>query len=585
MKKPLSVVPHRTFLSTYRNKMRPKSMAPYVFIYLLLSVCMMRATLLYALPVAEDNGAPHYNARIRGMRKPLRAIVSYVAQNPCYQSLCTVKTKPFELSIASPHTGRFKTIITDVTIQNPTIHSPVQSLNAAPLRPVLLKGFIRPADTTDDSFIPVSGAIFRDSRQPNLNLVIPLEHLKRRRASGNFAVLNAPISSLSSNRFNARSSAATAYAFQGATCGTSDTSSRVTSDILTLPVTEAVQSLETYNAIYLATDYDTLYPSRAGCSSVTACNNKILSDVHNASVFYQNQLGYAFEVEHQFASTSYSGTTVSEAIIDEFSLYNSDNRSQYFDSGTSSGVNQVDIFSLFTGKSMDEGVIGIAYVATACKDIDSEYAATVVEHRSTSLNPVILAHEVGHSLNANHTASGIMQASLGSPPPSSFSSSSVSTMSSYLSTYYGECRQGTTSGGSDTPSEDPPTTLGLSLTRLSRRDLMVSITPTSLESGCTIQLQASPKKSTLDTSTPIYEVTPTETTTELIGTVRFKVKTTANVKKPTIFFKARYVCSGEDVREVSKRRSFNANRGKRLVKKARSKRRWITAFKNTLTQQ
>ena len=544
--------------------------------WLLVIVCFVFVSKAIAMP----KSVPVHNALVRGMTSTLENITTYAEQNPCYQARCKLPIPPFELSISSAHTSRLKIIITDVNIQNPTVASGVQTLNLSSQRPILLRGFVRPADTTAYQFVPVAGTIFRDSTEPTLSLVIPIEHLKRKRSSGNFAAIRVPLSELSKTSRNARSSAATAFAFPETACGTKTSPAISAQTRSRQPKSQPVQSLETYNTIYLATDYDTLYPSRAGCSSVSSCNNKIISDVHNASVFYENQLGYAFEVEHQFSSTAYSGTTVSESILDEFSIYNFNNRSQYFDSGSPSGVNQVDIFSLFTGKSMNDGVIGIAYVGTACQDSFSEYASTVVEHRSTTLNPVILAHEVGHSLNADHTASGIMQASLGSPPPSNFSSPSLSTINSYLSSYYDECRQGSSSGAPGAP----PVTLGLSVTRLSRRSLMLSVTPSSLESGCSIKLYAAGKKSRLDDSNPIYEFVPSEVTTELSGSVRFKVKTTTNNPKPYIFFKAQYVCSDNEVQEVSAARRYNANRGKRRVKKARSKRRWITTFVASLNQ-
>lgn len=567
---------------TSRHLKYPKSFRHASLPNLVLSLCIVLNLVLIEYCKGES-----LNARIRGMTSSLESLVSYAEKHPCLQRRCVVPITPFELSISSPHTARLKILITDAVVRNPSTGShklSFQNLDVTYTRPILLRGIIKPEATQNGAVVPVSGTIFRDSSSPTLNLVIPLAQLKRKRSSGNFALIKAPLSFPPSSNANARSGAATAYAYPDIACGAAR--SFGANHPLQSPIIKsaaAVGPLETYNVIYLATDYDTTYPARSGCSSPTTCNNKILSEVHNASVFYENQLGYTFEVAHQFSATSYSATTVSEQILDEFSLYNALNRDEYLHSGGSSSVAQADIVSLFTGKVMDEGVIGIAYVGTACRDLFAEYATTVVEHRATTLNPVILAHEIGHSLDASHTASGIMQPSLGSPPPSSFTAPSLNEMHAHLTNYYGECRQGTADSAPSDPFEGRPTTLTMNITRISRASLQISLIPTSLESDCSIKLHASAKKSQLNNSTPIYEFVPTESSTELLGTVRFKVKTNSGTK-PFIFFKAQYAC-GDEVREVSVRRRYNPNRGKANVKKIRSKGRWISALTQSLTIQ
>ena len=521
------------------------------------------------------------------MTSSLESLLSYAEKHPCFQKRCVLPLTPFELSISSPHTARLKVLITDAAVRNPSMESNKQSLpstHMAYTRPILLRGIIKPEGTKHATRVPISGTIFRDSSRPTLNLMIPLEGLKRRRSSGNFASIRAPVSFLPSHERNAYSGAPTAYAYPNIACGAGrHFPANQSFKGKSIKSAADLGPLESFNVIYLATDYDTQYPSRAGCSSSTSCNNKILSEVHNAAVFYENQLGYTFEVSHQFSGTSYSSTTVSEDIIDEFSLYNSLNREDYLHSGASASVAQADILSLFTGKVMDDGVIGIAYVGTACRDLFAEYATTVVEHRTSTLNPVILAHEIGHSLDADHTASGIMQPSLGSPPPSSFTAPSLSEMNAHLTNYYSECRQGTADSTPSDPFEGRPSTLAMNLTRISRSTLLISLSPTALESDCSLKLHASAKKTQLNSSEPIYEFVPNESTSELLGTVRFKVKTKSGTK-PFIYFKAQYAC-GDEVREVSARRRYNANRGKANVRKVRSKARWISALTQSLTVQ
>jgi len=60
-----------------------------------------------------------------------------------------------------------------------------------------------------------------------------------------------------------------------------------------------------------------------------------------------------------------------------------------------------DITHLFTGRDLDQNVIGIAYLGTVC---DSFYAASIAQDFNTNLHLMTLltGHELGHSLGAYH---------------------------------------------------------------------------------------------------------------------------------------------------------------------------------------
>jgi hypothetical protein len=74
-------------------------------------------------------------------------------------------------------------------------------------------------------------------------------------------------------------------------------------------------------------------------------------------------------------------------------------------------------------------VIGLAYLSTACQ-AGSNFG--IVQHVNEALDHVVLAHELGHILGASHTTEGVMGASLGETPPTSFSTVSQSEIGDYV---------------------------------------------------------------------------------------------------------------------------------------------------------
>jgi len=88
-------------------------------------------------------------------------------------------------------------------------------------------------------------------------------------------------------------------------------------------------------------------------------------------------------------------------------------------------------------KDLDSNVIGLAYVAVMRPNVDSRYAAMIVQYLADSVNQIIVAHETGHTLGASHTAdgAGIMGAALSNSVPTSFSEQSVTEISDHISRY------------------------------------------------------------------------------------------------------------------------------------------------------
>src|SRR5690606_27718496 len=83
---------------------------------------------------------------------------------------------------------------------------------------------------------------------------------------------------------------------------------------------------------------------------------------------------------------------------------------------------------LFTGKDLTGTTVGIAYVGVTCET--PSYAYALGEKMSTTAYwRNLIAHETGHTFNAPHHSSGIMQSMV--TTSNTFSSSSKSTIQSF----------------------------------------------------------------------------------------------------------------------------------------------------------
>jgi hypothetical protein len=348
--------------------------------------------------------------------------------------------------------------------------------------------------------------------------------------------------------------------------------------------------------LYIGTDFDPQFASQIGCKTATACNNKILSIVHKAAVFYQNQVEYTLEVARQFGPTQFGRTTNSEEILDTFQQYNFENRFSYQHTGDSLEADQVDLFQLFTGRTMDDDTIGIAYVGTACRNDQARFANAAIQRVSDALDPTTLAHEIGHSLSAVHTSTGIMRPALGKNPPSTFASSSLLLISNHLSQWYPECRQGMSdghlsptptpsSGGSSNDNSNPfrgkPLTIDLRFSSSSPKTLTVTTTSSKLEPGCTIRLHIGISAVGALRGAIISDIAPPEATITRTGSAPFQVSP-GQTRNPFIYFVAANTCADGTILEVSRVRKYNPNRIRGISKKIRSKRAWIKNFSATL---
>ena len=163
---------------------------------------------------------------------------------------------------------------------------------------------------------------------------------------------------------------------------------------------------------------------------------------------YEAELGLSIEIVSanvwQAEPDPYTSTD-SGTLLGEFRSYWNNNHS---------GINR-DAAHLFTGKELDGSTVGIAYVSVVCST--SVAYGLSQDLQSDTLMPLLVAHEVGHNLGANHDASGsspryIMYPSLGFTNLDEFSTTSKSDVADYVDSV--SCLELDGGGGSNI--SDPP---------------------------------------------------------------------------------------------------------------------------------
>jgi hypothetical protein len=563
----------------------------FLFLSTLLLITSSPAHAQASLEVVAANG------QIAGESKKLVELSERVMALECPTLECRLKTPPTWFTVSAPGQHTMRVRLTRVGFpRNVERLSERSSVVDTSSRPVLLRALatIRHADENGrPRTVPIAGTLFRDRARPILELAIP--QIGGRSTPDNLRniVVRSALHDIAARTTgNARAKRISSSAFRNRSCALHE-GLPATSTVRPLSNTQETppKNSATLKIFYLATDYDSQYSTRINCGSATICKNQILSVVNQAAVYYENQFGATLEVPRQYGPTSISATTNAEGLLDSFSAYNFLNRASVLHTGRNTTSNQVDLFQLYTGKDLDSNVIGLAYVGVMCPNADSKYAAMLVQYLADSVNQIIVAHETGHTLGANHTTdgSGIMGAALSNPVPTSFSEQSVTEISNHTSRYYGECRGGTRDttqptatptpvttpipgatatstptsggGGSGSGGNDPklsPTTLGLQATQA--RNGLVTITTTATASPlCSITVRAATSGDAAITGKIVAQYSPLSNSNTLQGSVPLRVRT-QNRKTPYIYFYAQHTCTDGTILERSTMKKINPNR-------------------------
>lgn len=155
-----------------------------------------------------------------------------------------------------------------------------------------------------------------------------------------------------------------------------------------------------------------------------ASGDYIAAVLHASEVLYASSMGIRFRVTNQGVATS---GVPSPGEVDAGALL------EAFRQGLKREQGRADLYHLFTGRELVGRTVGIAYVRTACSG-NLRFNIGLSRYITDALQPLLLAHEVGHNLGAVHDnePNSIMNPVL-SPTMDHFSGSARSTMKTAIS--------------------------------------------------------------------------------------------------------------------------------------------------------
>lgn len=502
------------------------------------------------------------NATIRGELSRLRELPARLAERPCSKSDCSFSVSPIHLWLSVKGYAPVNVVFAEAedtrTVKR---ESSLQSVNDVAERPVLLRGvgIHRHAGSASSKVeFPVAGTLYRDGGV--LVLEVAVSHLNRR-ALEKLVVARAVVDSTAQvERITGRAIRTSSHAFAGVACGTHEATSHGQRQ---RGAQIAPQLLTSYSTkiLYLGTDFDRDFMRQAKCKTASQCNNKILSFVNQASVYYQQPMSIRLRVDRQYGPVVFTaGTDEAGDMLSDYGAFIESYRGSYLHDGINRGSRLVDGYAGFTGKKMAGGTIGIAWMGVLCANSFSLSANMVIRQLSDSLTATTIAHELGHNLSATHSPSGIMAASAnktGRNPR--FTSGSVSEISNYIKGWFEECRGGV---NFRPPSDTGPYGPKVSLTvgPYSGYNFSIGLSLQNPRANCFVQVRAAESAAGVATGTIVLETEMQAGSSTRMGNVTTGI-VADNAADATVYFKSFYVCSGGTVRAESSLASFVADYG------------------------
>jgi len=236
----------------------------------------------------------------------------------------------------------------------------------------------------------------------------------------------------------------------------------------------------------------------------------IATVINAASAIFEEQMGITLEVKNQHVFTSSSTSpytsTSSESLLEQFLAYGEQHRH----------LGSAHNYFLFSGKKWEGNVAGIAFMGVTCLHPDVAYGAT--RNFSAPYDALVLAHELGHNLGADHdqgtVPATLMYPALSSSGQNRFSTKSKNEMTSHLSKAPGCFSEVTTTPTPaptatpvppELPQPDPRSPeegISTKVAASTSRDGTFTITITSgeIDEGCTLSLLGGTNKSDFSSS-------------------------------------------------------------------------------------
>lgn len=177
----------------------------------------------------------------------------------------------------------------------------------------------------------------------------------------------------------------------------------------------------------ISADHDLAWYNRFGRNS----SRWIGGILHSVNTLYLEQVGIHLVVRDRDGFRSPPQpyrSSVAVTLLEQFSSYLNSRRR----------LKRADLYHLFTGRNLADGISGVAYLGTVCR-YNGRLSYGLSERTRISLQPLITAHEIGHNLGASHdlTTTSLMSPTI-SEEQDFFSAQSLSEIEANLAEF-GTC--------------------------------------------------------------------------------------------------------------------------------------------------
>lgn len=492
------------------------------------------------------------NAAIRGEFSKLLHLPLSLRGLACEIDTCSQPIQPIHLSLSIKGYSSVQLVFNQAS-KTEFVRRDIryQTEDELAERPILLQGvgIHRHAGRNGTSArFPVAGTLYFDDGVTELE--ISTTHLNRRDRS-QILVARIPLTAFSpGHAMWGYAPRISSYAFPEARCGTSSGAVNAHQGAFE-PLSTSISRQNAPKVLYIGTHFDSQFMKAARCKTASRCNNKIISLINKAAVYYRRQLRIDLRVVQQHGPVDLTGSTQrSSDMFDYYQAVISSRHSSDVHDGVNGGSALVDGFVGFTGKRMRGNVMGIANLGVYCDDAKATSSLSLVRHIVDALTVPALAHELGHNLSAEHTSSGIMFPSTSRFRKNlKFAPESVSEISSYTDAWYGECRGGESNGAPPGTGEYAPK-VDLTVSSSPETNFVLSLSLQNPRSNCSVIVRASETVEDINSGVVILERTMGNSSLKRAQSISTTIDT-SNPEEATVYFQASYVCSGNRIRSQS----------------------------------